>query len=77
MRKYLIGLGAVCGAAGALAVVVLAPWLYTVRHMEAFDWLPAVFKKVQLLYCLVSYVNLGFLLVPMFAQRPRGNRCGT
>jgi hypothetical protein len=66
--RPLRGRARLAGAAlAALPLGYAAAMLYLSLRPEAFDDLPAVFKKVQFLYRLVSYVNLGFLLVPMFA----------
>lgn len=47
------------GYAAAMLALSLNP--------AAFDHLPAVCAKVQFLYRLVAFVNLGLLLVPLFA----------
>jgi hypothetical protein len=55
-----------------------AAMLYLSLDAAAFDDLPAVLRSVQFLYRLVSYVNIGFLLIPLFAllwaarHRPAG-----
>ena len=68
----------------AAGVFLAAPVAYTLAmiylslHAKAFDNLPAAFKKVQFLYRIVSFVNIGILLVPLFAllwaarNRPAG-----
>jgi hypothetical protein len=54
------------------AAIAAVPILYTVAFLylslrpEAFRHLPEAFLIVQFLYRLVSYVNFGLLLVPLF-----------
>jgi hypothetical protein len=50
----------------AVPLLYAVAMLYLSVDMKAFDRLPPVFIKIQFLYRLVSYVNLGFLLIPLF-----------
>jgi hypothetical protein len=54
-------------------VFLIPPVLYTATMLhlslspEAFPHLPAVFTQIQFLCRLITYINLGLLLVPLFA----------
>jgi hypothetical protein len=50
----------------AVPLAYTAAMLYLSLDAAAFDELPRAFVRVQFLYRLVSYVNLGLLLVPLF-----------
>ncbi len=60
-RERLLTAGFLC-----IPLLYAAGSLYLSLRMDAFGHLPRVFVKVQFLYRLVSYVNLGFLLLPLF-----------
>jgi hypothetical protein len=68
------------GRRAAAGVFLAAPVLYTavVLYLSVkpvlVDELPAVFRKLQFVYRLISFVNLGLLLVPLFALLWRARR---
>lgn len=57
---FIVGLGLLCGLAGALALITTVPWLsdFVSRLTGTYTWLPMVFAIVLLFFMAVSVLGL-------------------